>query len=70
MVSLRRSRFAFGFGFDAFGSIDAMASAALYWLYYTCFLCLIINPNSDATMAQGSYHEPDDLFNELDRPSK
>lgn len=70
MVCLRRCRDAFGSAFGSIGSINAMTSVTLNLLNYVCFLCLIINPNSDATMAEGSYAEADEFFNELDRPSK
>lgn len=42
----------------------------MWWLYYSCFLCLTISNNRDLTMVHAAYSEADDLINELDRPSK
>lgn len=52
------------------GSVSAISNTVFWWLLYSCFLCLIINTDCDLTMVQASYPEVDDLFNELDRPSK
>lgn len=51
-------------------STDVISNAVLRWLYYLCFLCLILNTKCDFTMVHASYSDADDLINELDRPSK
>lgn len=53
-----------------FHSAEVIPTVALRLLYYSCFLCLILNTNCDFAMVQASYSEADDLINELDRPSK
>ena len=53
-----------------FSSGELITNVLLWWLYYLCFFCLIINTKCDLTMVHGSYSETDDLINELDRPSK
>lgn len=53
-----------------FHSAEVIPTVALRLLYYSCFLCLILNTKCDFAMVQASYSETDDLINELDRPSK
>lgn len=56
--------------FSLFHSAEVISTMALRLLYYSCFLCLILNTKCDFTMVHASYSEADDLINELDRPSK
>lgn len=53
-----------------FHSAEVIPTVALRLLYYSCFLCLILNTKCDFAMVQASYSDADDLINELDRPSK
>lgn len=51
--------------------IDTVVSNVLmWWLCYSCGLCLIANNNIDYLMVSGAYAGAEDLINDLDRPSK